>query len=242
MRLNWLAALALIGLAIPLNAQQAAPTGPGSPAPTAPPTSQMDKLSYAIGAQVGQGIKSQGIDVNVAMVLQGVRDVLAGSNLLMSDDEISSTIAALEQQLKNKQDQALAAMAENNKKAGAAFLADNAKKEGVVALPSGLQYKIITAGTGKMPTDADTVVCHYRGTLMDGREFDSSYGGMPATFAVKDVIPGFREAIKLMPVGSKWQIFIPSELAYGERGAGSTIEPNATLIFELELLSIKDNP
>ena len=233
MRLKWLAASAVtLFVIVPTNAQQGSPPAP---------TSQTDKISYAIGAQVAEGIKSQGIEVNPAMVAQGVRDALAGAKLLLSDDEIAAIMTVLQQQMRDKQQQAMAAMGATNKKAGDAFMADNAKKEGVVSLPSGLQYKIITAGTGKKPTDADTVVCHYRGTLIDGKEFDSSYGGMPATFGVKEVIPGFREAVKLMPVGSKWQIVIPPTLAYGEGGAGM-IEPNSTLVFEIELLSIKDNP
>jgi FKBP-type peptidyl-prolyl cis-trans isomerase FklB len=129
--------------------------------------------------------------------------------------------------------------AADNKKEGDAFLAENMKKEGVMALPSGLQYKILKAGSGKMPTDADTVECNYRGTFINGTEFDSSYRtGKPATLKVKGVIPGWQEALKLMPVGSKWQLFIPPQLAYGERGSGP-IGPNATLIFDLELLAIK---
>jgi FKBP-type peptidyl-prolyl cis-trans isomerase len=230
MKIRWMAGVVLSLLAISVRAQQTAPE------------SQADKTSYAIGAQIAAGIKSQGIDVNPAMVAQGVRDALAGAKLLMTDEEIAAVMTTLQQQMKQKQQGALAAMLEKNKKDGDAFLAENAKKEGVVTLPSGLQYKIITAGEGKKPTDGDTVVCHYRGTLLNGKEFDSSYGGDPATFGVKDVIPGFREAIKLMPVGSKWQLFIPASLAYGERGAGNAIEPNTTLIFEIELLSIKNNP
>ena len=129
---------------------------------------------------------------------------------------------------------------EKNKTEGDAFLAANKAKEGVVTLPSGLQYKIITAGTGPKPTLEQTVVCHYRGTLIDGKEFDSSYKrGQPATFPVKGVIKGWTEVLQLMPVGSKWQVFIPSDLAYGERGAGADIGPNATLVFEIELVAIK---
>ena len=229
MKLGWMTGIALALLVIPVHAQQTAPQ------------TQNDKTSYAIGVQVAEGIKGQGIDVNAAMVAQGVRDALAGAKLLMSDDEIAAVMTALQQEMKQKQQEELTAMLDKNKKDGEAFMTANAKKDGVVTLPSGLQYKIITAGQGKKPTDADTVVCHYRGTLLDGKEFDSSYGGTPATFGVKDVIPGFREAVKLMPVGSKWQLFIPPDLAYGERGAGNAIEPNSTLIFELELLSIKDS-
>jgi len=164
------------------------------------------------------------------------------SQLLMTDDEIGATIMALQMDLRQQQEQARAAVLEKNKKAGAEFLAANSKKEGVVSLPSGLQYKILTAGQGRNPSDGDTVVCNYRGTLLSGKEFDSSYGRGPATFGVKDVIPGFREAVKLMSAGAKWQVFIPSDLAYGERGAGNTIEPDSTLIFEIELISIQATP
>jgi FKBP-type peptidyl-prolyl cis-trans isomerase FklB len=130
---------------------------------------------------------------------------------------------------------------ETNKKQGDAFLAANKGKEGVVTLPSGLQYKILSAGTGPKPATSDSVVCNYRGTLIDGTEFDSSYKrGQPATFPVGGVIKGWTEALQLMPVGSKWQLFVPSELAYGERGTGADIGPNAVLIFEVELLSIQD--
>ena len=230
MKLIWMAILALALLAVQVNAQEAALQ------------TQNDKRSYAIGVQMAAGIKNQGIEVSPELVAQGLRDALAGAKLLLTDDEMGAAIEALQAEMRLKQEEARTAALEKNKTAGDAFLADNAKKEGVVSLPSGLQYKILTAADGKKPADADTVVCHYRGTLLNGTEFDSSYGATPATFAVKDVIPGFREAVKLMPVGSKWQFFIPSNLAYGERGAGNVIEPNATLIFEIELISIQDKP
>jgi len=225
-----LTAVILGAFAMTLHAQQAAPQ------------TQEEKRSYAIGVQVAEGIKSQGIEVNAALVVAGVRDALAGGQLLMTDDEIGATIMALQMDLRQQQEQARAAVLEKNKKAGAEFLAANSKKEGVVSLPSGLQYKILTAGQGRNPSDGDTVVCNYRGTLLSGKEFDSSYGRGPATFGVKDVIPGFREAVKLMSAGAKWQVFIPSDLAYGERGAGNTIEPDSTLIFEIELISIQATP
>ena len=230
MKLIWMAILALALLAVQVNAQEAALQ------------TQNDKRSYAIGVQMAAGIKNQGIEVSPEMVAQGLRDALAGAKLLLTDDEMGAAIEALQAEMRLKQEEARTAALEKNKTAGDAFLADNAKKEGVVSLPSGLQYKILTAADGKKPADADTVVCHYRGTLLNGTEFDSSYGATAATFAVKDVIPGFREAVKLMPVGSKWQFFIPASLAYGERGAGNVIEPNATLIFEIELISIQDKP
>ena len=205
--------------------------------------SSKEKTSYGMGVVLARSFQSQGIDVDPDLLVKGLKDVLSGGKLLMSDDDLRTTMTAFQDQLQQKQAQARSVAAENNKKAGDAFLAENAKKDGVVVLPNGLQYKILTAGEGKKPTESDTVVCQYRGTLIDGTEFDSSYrAGQPATFEVKGVIPGFREALKLMPVGSKWQLFIPSEMAYGERGAGNAIEPNATLIFEIELVSIKDKP
>jgi FKBP-type peptidyl-prolyl cis-trans isomerase len=217
-------------LAVTANAQQTAPQ------------TDTEKRSYAIGVQVAEGIKGQGLEVNPAMVAAGMRDALAGAKLQMTDDEIGAAIMALQQNMQQKQEQVRTAALEKNKKDSDEFLVANAKKEGVVSLPSGLQYKIVTAGQGKKPTDDDMVVCNYRGTLLDGKEFDSSQGRGPATFGVKDVIPGFREAVKLMAVGSKWQVFIPSSLAYGERGAGNTIEPNSTLVFEIELISIQEKP
>ena len=142
--------------------------------------------------------------------------------------------------LRKQQEEKRLALAENNKKDGAAFLAANATKPGVVTLPSGLQYKILSPGTGPKPTATDSVICNYRGTLLDNTEFDSSYKrGQPATFPVGGVIKGWTEALQLMPVGSKWQLFIPTDLAYGDRGAGADIGPGATLIFEVELLSIQ---
>lgn len=208
----------------------------------AAPQTDEQKRSYAVGVQVAEGIKSQGIEMDAAMVAAGVRDALAGAQLLMSDEEMGAAIMALQVEMRQKEEQARTAALEKNKKEGDDFLAANGKKEGVVSLASGLQYKILAAGQGPNPTDDDTVVCNYRGTLLDGTEFDSSYGREPATFGVKNVIPGFREAVKLMSAGAKWQVFIPAGLAYGERGAGNAIEPNATLIFEIELISIQEKP
>lgn len=149
-------------------------------------------------------------------------------------------MSAFQNELKEKQTAAIKNIGEANQKAGEAFLADNAKKTGVVTLPSGLQYKIIKQGDGKIPTESDTVECNYRGTLIDGTEFDSSNRiGKPVQFKVGSVIPGWQEALKLMPAGSKWQLYIPPQLAYGERGAGREIGPNSTLIFEVELISVQ---
>ncbi len=182
---------------------------------------QKDKVSYALGMNLGTNLHKETVEVDPAIVLRGLKDALA------------------------KQQEKMKVAGEMNKKESVEFLAANKAKDGVVTLPSGLQYKILTAGTGPKPTASDTVVCNYRGTLISGTEFDSSYKrGQPASFPVNGVIKGWTEALQLMPVGSKWQLFVPSELGYGDRGAGADIGPGATLIFEVELLSIqsKDKP
>jgi FKBP-type peptidyl-prolyl cis-trans isomerase FklB len=200
---------------------------------------EKDKQSYAIGLNVGKSLHRDEIDVDPKIVLQGLQDALADGKLLLTDDQIKTVMTDLQNQVRQKLEEKRQALAETNKKDGAAFLAANATKEGVVALPSGLQYKVLVAGTGPKPLATDSVVCNYRGTLLDNTEFDSSYKrGQPATFPVGGVIKGWTEALQLMPVGSKWQLFVPADLAYGER-AKPPIEPNATLIFEVELLSIQ---
>ncbi|MDA8239043.1 MAG: FKBP-type peptidyl-prolyl cis-trans isomerase [Nitrospiraceae bacterium] len=199
-----------------------------------------DKLSYAIGLDVGNALKRQSIDVNTDIFLQGVKDALSGGKKLLTDEEVRETMTAFSKELAAKQGEAMKKLGEKNKEEGEAFLAENKKKEGVKTLPDGLQYKVITEGKGGSPKATDTVTVNYRGTFIDGKEFDSSYKrNQPATFAVNGVIPGWTEALQMMKEGSKWEIFIPSKLAYGERGAGGVIGPNATLIFEVELLSIK---
>jgi len=202
---------------------------------------QKDKVSYSIGINIGKNLKKQSVEVNPDILLQGIKDALSGGKTLMTDQEVNETMMNFQKEMMAKQQARMKELGEKNKKEGEAFLAENKKKEGVKTLPSGLQYKIIKEGDGKIPTINDTVTVNYRGTLIDGTEFDSSYQrGKPATFPVKGVIAGFSEALQLMKVGSKWQLFIPSNLAYGERGAGNEIGPNATLIFELELVSIKE--
>jgi UDP-GlcNAc:undecaprenyl-phosphate/decaprenyl-phosphate GlcNAc-1-phosphate transferase len=208
---------------------------------------QRDKVNYAIGVGVARNFSRQGIEVDVDLVIRGMKDTLSGQKLLMPEDELRKTMNAFQLEVRQKQAdlrrknaQASGKLAETNKKAGDAFLIENKKKEGVVTLPSGLQYKILKAGDGKRATEADSVVCHYKGTLIDGTEFDSSYrNGQPATQEVKKVIAGWKEALQLMPVGSKWQLVVPPELAYKMRGVDSSIGPNATLVFEVELLAIK---
>lgn len=199
---------------------------------------QKDKISYIIGMDIGTNLKKQSIDIDSNILAKGVKDALAGTKPLLTEQEIRETMMAFQKEMMAKQEE----IGKKNKKEGEAFLAENKKKEGVKTLPSGLQYKVIKAGTGKKPKLSDTVTAHYRGTLIDGTEFDSSYKrGQPATFPVSGgMIPGWTEALQLMEEGAKWQLFIPSNLAYGERGAGSVIGPNATLIFEVELISIQE--
>jgi FKBP-type peptidyl-prolyl cis-trans isomerase len=193
-----------------------------------------------VGLSVGKSLQRESIDVDPSIVEQGIKDALAGGKTLMTDEEAKAAMATLRAAAQKNQEAKMAQAGDANKKEGDAFLAANKTKEGVVTLPSGLQYKILTAGTGAKPTAADTVICNYKGTLINGKEFDaSSKHGGPATFPVSGVIKGWTEALQLMPVGSKWQLFIPPDLAYGQRGAGGDIGPGATLIFEVELVSIK---
>lgn len=231
-------------LAAVAGSQQTLPTNPGTSAPKQEASAlntPKEKISYALGMDLGNQLRKQSVEVDTALFNKGLSDALSGSKTLLSEEEAQATMMQLQTQLRQKQVEAMKMAAENNQKLGTAFLAENKNKEGVVALPSGLQYKILKAGEGKKPTADDVVICNYRGTLIDGTEFDSSYKrGQPATFPVRGVIKGWTEALQLMPVGSRWQLFIPPDLAYGERGAGAQIGPGATLIFEVELISIKD--
>lgn len=208
----------------------------------APEMTTKQKESYALGMNIARGLQKQSVDVDPASVARGIRDSFGTGKPLLTDDEAAAALAELQSDVKQKEDAQEAAQGDKNMKEGAAFLAENKTKDGVMTLPSGLQYKILTPGTGPKPAATDTVVCNYRGTFLDGTEFDSSYKrGQPATFAVNRVIKGWTEALQMMPVGSKWQLWIPSDLAYGPRGAGGVIGPNATLAFEVELISIKGN-
>jgi FKBP-type peptidyl-prolyl cis-trans isomerase FklB len=197
-----------------------------------------DKLSYALGASMARNLKQYEVDLNMDLYIKGMKDVFTGSKELLTEKEIASIIAKTQENVKAKmQDKAMAQL-EKNKKDGEEFLAQNKKKKGVKTLPSGLQYKVITEGKGKSPKETDQVTVNYRGKLIDGTEFDSSYKrGEPATFAVNGVIKGWTEALQLMKEGSKWELFIPANLAYAERAAPG-IPPNSTLIFEVELIKI----
>jgi FKBP-type peptidyl-prolyl cis-trans isomerase FklB len=208
-------------------------------------TTRTEKFSYALGMNIGtgysQGLKKQSVEFDPNLVSQGLKDAMSGGKTRLTQEEAQSVLTEVQTEVKKQQQDKMQEAGAANKTEGEALLAANKSKDGVVTLPSGLQYKILTAGTGPKPTASDSVVCNYRGTLINGTEFDSSYKrGQPATFGVGQVIKGWTEALQLMPVGSKWQLFIPASLAYGERGAGAEIGPNATLIFEVELLSIQD--
>jgi FKBP-type peptidyl-prolyl cis-trans isomerase FklB len=229
-------------------AKQASPAA--SPAATpkteapSPFSNETDKVSYALGmniaAGLGANLKRQNVQVNNDVLVKAIKDGLSGGKTLMTEAEAQDTLRQFMTELQQKQEQKMKEAGEANKKEGEAFLAANKSKPGVVTLPSGLQYKIVKEGTGPKPAATDTVVCNYRGTLINGTEFDSSYKrGEPATFPVSGVIKGWTEALQLMPVGSKWELYIPPDLAYGMRGAGADIGPNATLLFEVELLSIQ---
>ena len=201
---------------------------------------EKERLSYAMGMDLGKQLRSRSVDIDPAVFAKALEDALSGGKTLLTDAEAKAALAAFQKAIMAKQAAEAKVAGEKNKAGGEAFLAANKGMEGVVTLPSGVQYKILTAGTGKTPTLADTVVCQYRGTLIDGKEFDSSYKrGQPATFQVNKVIKGWTEVLQLMPVGSKWQVVVPPDLAYGVRGAGADIGPNATLIFEIELVAIK---
>lgn len=212
---------------------------------------EKQKLSYSIGVNAGHSMKdsfkTQSIDIDPVILLKGLSDGIMDAKPKMTDDEVKAILEALQKTLMAKQQEQAAkqqeqakVVAEKNKKDGEAFLAANKKKDGVITMPSGLQYKVLTAGKGKSPKATDTVTVNYKGSLIDGTEFDSSYKrGKPASFPLNQVIPGWTEAVQLMKEGAKWELYVPSNLAYGERGAGANIGGNATLIFEVELLSIK---
>jgi FKBP-type peptidyl-prolyl cis-trans isomerase FklB len=228
----------------PNSAAKAQSAPAASPAPAAASNSTLktdkDKGGYAIGLNIGMNLSKQGVDVDPNMVALGLKDGMGNGKPLLTDDEVKAALSSLQGEVRKAQEAKMAQAGAANKKEGDAFLAANKTKDGVVTLPSGLQYKILKAGTGPKPTATDTVVCNYKGTLINGTEFDSSYKrGQPATFPVGQVIKGWTEALQLMPVGSKWQLFVPADMAYGDRGAGPDIGPNATLIFDVELLSIK---
>ena len=211
-----------------------------SPAAPLALTTQKEKFSYALGMNLGTTLHKQAVPVDPNILARGLKDALAGGKTALTEDQARATLMEVQTEMRKKQEEQMQIAGEAGKKEGDAFLAANKTKEGVVTLPSGLQYKVLTQGTGPKPTPSDSVVCNYRGTLINGTEFDSSYKrGEPATFPVTGVIKGWTEALQLMPVGSKWQLFVPSDMAYGERSPAPQIGPSSTLIFEVELLSIQ---
>ncbi|HKU27106.1 MAG TPA: FKBP-type peptidyl-prolyl cis-trans isomerase [Candidatus Sulfotelmatobacter sp.] len=219
------------------------PKKPATAAKSASPAitlkTKKDKDSYALGMSIGTGLHRQGVPVDPAMVARGLRDAMMGGKTLITEDEMKSTLQALRTEVGKEQAAKAHAAGEANRKESDTFLTANKAKEGVTTLPDGLQYKVLQEGSGPKPTLNDTVTVNYRGTLVDGKEFDSSYKrGQPATFPVGGVIKGWTEALQLMPVGSKWQLFIPADLAYGDNPPDPSIRPGDALIFEVELLSI----
>ncbi len=220
-------------------------TAPAKSEGNGPFKTREEKFSYALGMSIGNGLgqnlKKQSVEFDANQVAEGLKASLAGGKTLLTPEEAQDVLKQVQTEIQEKQSAKMKAESDKNKADGDAFLAANKDKEGIVVLPSGLQYKILTEGTGPKPTLSDTVVCNYKGTLIDGKEFDSSYKrGNPATFPVKGVIKGWTEALQLMPVGSKWQLFVPANLAYGQQAMGADIPPNSTLIFEVELVSIQD--
>lgn len=200
---------------------------------------EKDRISYSIGHQIGGDFKKQGIELSPDTFQKGIQDALSGAKAAMTDEEMKKSLTELRTRLMATQQAAQKEAGEKNQAAGKVFLDENGKKPGVVTLPSGLQYLVEKDGTGAKPKAADTVKVHYKGTLTDGTEFDSSYKrGEPASFRVDQVIKGWTEGLQLMSEGSKWQLFIPAGLAYGESGVGP-IPPNSTLVFEVELLGIE---
>lgn len=230
MKLGWIVALGIFFLVSQVSAEENLLL-----------KNQKDKVSYIIGMEIGGNLKRQSVEIDPEMLAKGIKDALSGAKPLLTEQEARETMTAFQKEMMAKHAEVMKTLGEKNKKEGEVFLAENKKKEGVTTLPSGLQYKVIKAGTGKKPKSTDTVTVNYRGTLIDGTEFDSSYRrGEPASFGVSGVIPGWTEAMQLMQEGAKWQVVVPPNLAYGEKGAGPNIGPNATLIFEIELISIQE--
>lgn len=202
-------------------------------------TDEEDKINYTIGYRLGGDFKRQNVEIKTEMLINGLEDAMSGTSPRLSPDEMRTALMALRQRVAAEKQAEVQQQAAESPKAAETFLAENASTEGIITLPSGLQYKVLVEGSGSSPKKTDKVTVHYRGTLIDGTEFDSSYSrNKPASFGVNRVIPGWTEALQLMQEGDKWQLFIPPKLGYAERGAGSKIPPNSALIFEVELLSV----
>lgn len=229
MKLRFITPLTILFVAVQVSAEQSQTL-----------TEPTEQLSYSLGYSIGSNLKKQEIGINSDTLIKGLQDALSTTKSLLSQAEMDKVMKAFQKERFSKQIAARKASADKNLNDGEAFLAENAQKSGITVLSSGLQYKVIKPGTGKMPKADDKVTTNYEGRLIDGAIFDSSYKrGKPATFPVNNVIAGWREALQLMKEGAKWQLFIPANLAYGERGTpGGNIGPNSALIFDIELLSI----
>jgi FKBP-type peptidyl-prolyl cis-trans isomerase FklB len=225
------------------------PSSAANPPSTSSFKEEKDKISYSLGVDIGRTLQKFQLDLNESALSQGIADVLDKKPMAMTDAELQQTLQAFQQKMMQQQQEAMSkkqdemkVVAEKNKADGKKFLEDNVKKTGVKSTASGLQYKVVKEGSGDKPTDADVVETNYRGTTIDGKEFDSSAKhGSSFSFPVNGVIKGWSEALKMMPVGSKWELYVPSDLAYGDEGYGEDIPPGSTLVFEVELLSIKKN-
>lgn len=229
-----LVAVAVMGLAMSTTIAASAATDATSL------TTDMDKLSYSIGADLGKNFKKQGIEISPAAMAKGLQDGVSGGKLLLTEEQMKEVLSKFQKDLMEKRTADFNKQSEANKAKGEAFLNQNKSKQGVISLPSGLQYKIIQKGDGAKPSKDDTVTVDYTGTLVDGQVFDSTEKtGKPATFKVSQVIPGWTEALQLMPAGSTWEVYVPSGLAYGPRSVGGPIGPNETLIFKIHLISVK---
>jgi FKBP-type peptidyl-prolyl cis-trans isomerase len=223
-------------------AKTGAAAGPKAAAPLVLNTPK-EKASYAIGQNIGKAMKKDSVDIDPNILARGIKDAVTGAKQAMTDEEEQTALQAFQTEMKGKMEAKAAATGLANKQAGETFMAANKTKPGVTTTASGMQYRVLTNGSGPKPTASDTVTCNYKGTLVDGKEFDSSYKrGQPAQFPVTGVIKGWTEALQMMPVGSKWELVLPPTLAYGERGAGPDIGPNSTLVFEVELVGIAPKP
>ena len=245
MKMKWIACV--IGLSVSTAWAAPAPTPVTAPAATQPAAPKVqalatdeDKVSYSIGVDLGKHLKRQGITINPTVFAQGINDGIADGATLLTEQEMKDVLNDFQKKIMAKRVEEMDKQSDANKAVGASFLKDNKAKAGVVTLPSGLQYKIITAGKGAKPGKDDTVTVDYTGHLINGTVFDSTdKAGKPATFKVSQVIPGWTEALQLMPVGSTWELYIPAELAYGSRNVGGMIGPNETLIFNVHLIDAK---
>jgi FKBP-type peptidyl-prolyl cis-trans isomerase FklB len=249
MKSKYLTPLAALALAVTLHAEPApAPSAPAKAAPSDPAekpahpafADSREKVSYSLGMTIAEDMKKQGLDINPDALAAGFKDTFTGAQPRLTAAERKATLMAFQQEMTAKLLAEQRAAGEQARKESAEFLAANKAREGVKTTPSGLQYKVLVEGKGAQPKPTDTVTVNYKGTLVNGKVFDSSYDrGQPATFPVNQVIKGWAEALPMMKTGSKWQIVIPADLAYGDHGVGKDIPPNATLIFEVELLGVK---